>query len=537
MSKPTNAAIVDSKGRRWNPFETTGTTGYVTYSEADGEIHVPYGTDEVSIMIQAHELSHVRYTAKVWPNVASGLKRLRELAGTTNAIVGYAEDMRITALAGRLGIKTLPTFGNAADEKQITDWIKSFIAAGVPEDRVRKAINFILTEHTSIVETIGLDLETLNVKRNAEAYIVHCAGYIHKLLSTGKGDKGDGDKGESGDGDKGDKADKGDDKAKGDKADKSRKADKAEKLDSGDETEDGDDKGDAEGDDKADGDEGEATDGDGDGETGGKADGDTADGETKDGETDEGDSRGTSDARSKASKADKAEPEIDLNTVKLPDIRESMLKSVPAPVDTDRLIQEFQHTIDTAPWIPVPSIERMPLVRRAVQARTKGRKLSETGTTLGSAYDAVSPNERRPFIAKRRGGFGGLTVLIDCSGSMHIQTKELETLLVKYPQGVVVTYSSAIHPDRAVARIIASHGRIAATEDFRDVCAGGNGCDGPMLEWLARQSGEKVWICDGVITGKGDGIVSHAPESREAWLAAKKIVRWRSLAEYLRSLR
>ena len=461
MAKPTNAAIVDLKGRKWDPFATDTPSGYVTYTETEGEIHVPYGADPVSLMIQAHELAHVRYSAKVWPNLKIALSRLTSLASTTNAIVGYAEDMRIAALAGRLGIKTLPEFGDKLDQPSINAWVKSFVDGDVPEVRAQKAIRFILNDHTKVVESIGLDLTTLQQRANAERYIVHCARYIHELLSH-KSDS---------------------DGAKSDSSDKSK----------------------------------------------GKGESEGAAGDEQS-EQEKGDADGLSDAE-----ADDAGV-IDLSKLTLPDVRQAMLKSVPAPVDTEKLIQTFQHTLDTADWIPVTTIDRKPLVRRAAQATRKGRKLSETGVALGSAYDAVSPNERRPFVAKRKGGAGGLTVLIDCSGSMRIQDSQLEQLLLNHPQGVVVTYSSRASANTAVVRVIASHGRLAATKDFRDNLANGNGCDGPVLEWLAKQSGERVWVCDGIITGACDRPVSYDWNARDAWLKAHRIKQFDSLDNYLESL-
>jgi hypothetical protein len=533
MSKPTNAAIVDLNGRKWQPFDTQAASGYVTYTEGGGEIHIPYGTDPLSTTIQAHELAHVRYTAKLWPNSTSALKRLTALAKTKGSIVGYAEDMRITALAGRLGIKTLPVLGNPIDQPILEKWIESFVAAGIPMDRVVKVARFITAEHTSVLKTIGLRLDTLQDKANAEAYIVHCAGYIHKLLSKGEEpeDKGQSDKGEAGK----------------DKSEPTPSSDLPEdKPESKDKPEAGDDSEDSEG--KGAGDSEAGDDSEGEDESAGGDEGDSDDSE--DGpETGEGDSgddpqagkgEGKGDGDNDAS-TDGGGAVIDLDSIDLPDLRAAMVAGVPKQPDTQALIQEFQHTLNTANWIPVTAIDRMPLVRRAAQSRNRGRKLSETGVALGSAYDAVAPNERRPFVAKRRGGIGGLTVAIDCSGSMSIEPRQLERLLLTHPQGVVVTYSSKVgryspEGEKAIVRVIASHGRVAATSDFREGRAGGNGCDGPVLEWLAKQSGDRVWICDGGITGKGDKGVAYNYFAMAAWLKAHHITRFGSLDEYLESL-
>jgi hypothetical protein len=546
----TNAAIVDLKGRAWQPFEVSGASGYVTYTPSEGEIHVPYGKDPVSRTIQAHELSHVRYTSKLWPDAALALKHLTDLSGTSARIVGYAEDMRITALAGRLDVKTLPAFGDKLDAPIITRWVESFVAAGVPEPRVQQAIRFILTEHTTVLDSIGLSLDTLQQRVNAERYIAHCSQHIKALLERDKS-KDESKPSPS----------KSDDKSKSEpKSDKSDKSEPAPADDSdepqpsdgddGDDSEPGDDKSD----DKSDSDDKSADDsgddaapegdepGEGDDEGEGDSEGDTSEGDADGGEEDSDTSGGTvgEGAGQPEGGAESSELPLDVDSLELPDIREAMLQSVPAPGDTQALIQSFQHTVENADWIPVKTIERKPLVRRAVQSRNRGRRLSETGVVLGSCYDAVAPNERRPFAAKRKGGVGGLTVVIDCSGSMRISESQLEQLLAKHPQGVVVTYSSQItrygKGDAAVVRLIASHGRLAAQSDFRDPTAGGNGCDGPMLEWLSKQSGERVWVCDGMITGKRDHGIAHDPAALAAWCKAKRITRFGSLSAYLDSL-
>jgi len=532
MAKPTNAAIVDLNGRKWTPFESLTPSGHVTYTERAGDIHVPYGTDPISLTIQAHELSHVRYSAKVWPDLATMLPRLSRLAGTTYAIVGYAEDMRITALAGRLGIKTLPAFGNSHDKPIIDGWVESFVAAGIPKARVLKAAQFILTQHTAVLAKLGLSIDTLQVPTNAERYIVAVAQHIHKLLSRGEADS---DKSQKGEAKKSEGKSKSEPSPERDKSDESDKSDSPDKSDDS-EADDTDESG--EGDESSEGDSASAKgDSEGDSENDNSAEGDSG----ADSESDESESDATS-VSGDASGGD-GKPHIDLSDVPLPDIKAAMLDSVPAPVDTAKLVQTFQHTLDNTPWVPVAKINRVPLVRRAVQARRKGRKLSEVGVALGSAYDAVSPNERRPFVAKRKGGAGDLTVLIDCSGSMYIDERQMETLLLKHPQGVVVTYASHIAKhgrgavsDSAEVRVIASHGRLAATKDFRDIMAGGNGCDGPVLEWLAKQSGERVWICDGQITQQGDAIVPYSHDTLAAWLKAHRITQFYTLNAYLESL-
>jgi hypothetical protein len=216
---------------------------------------------------------------------------------------------------------------------------------------------------------MGLKLDKLQEPANAERYITYAAGYLHKLLSKGIDDSPP----KTEDGGKADPESKGE-KGKSSKSEKSEKA-PAEKSEAPEG--EGDD---AEGDSgkSEESDKGSKGDSEGD-EAGEGAEGDGAD--ASEGQA-EGDASGTPGGGAEGARS--SEKEVDLSEVALPDVREAMMASVPAPVDVEKLIQNFQHTLDTANWIPVPTIERVPLVRRAAIANRKGRKLSETGVALGS---------------------------------------------------------------------------------------------------------------------------------------------------------
>jgi len=103
---------------------------------------------------------------------------------------------------------------------------------------------------------------------------------------------------------------------------------------------------------------------------------------------------------------------------------------------------------------------------------------------------------RRP--ARRRGG----TVLVDVSGSMHLDSDDLEAILdASRGAALVAVYSG--REDEGELRVVARSGRRAAPEHLARY-GNGNIVDLPALRWLSRQPEPRVWVSDGGVTGVGD---------------------------------
>lgn len=108
------------------------------------------------------------------------------------------------------------------------------------------------------------------------------------------------------------------------------------------------------------------------------------------------------------------------------------------------------------------------------------------------AFDGMAWDRKVPSI--------GGNILIDMSGSMHLSGTDLVELLRTAPAATIAGYCSDCVKDGWLI-ILAANGRY--TSDPQAI-GSGNGVDGPALEWLARQRGPKVWICDGMVTGVKD---------------------------------
>ncbi len=100
---------------------------------------------------------------------------------------------------------------------------------------------------------------------------------------------------------------------------------------------------------------------------------------------------------------------------------------------------------------------------------------------------------------------GGGAVLIDTSGSMSLSNEEVIQLCATYPAGIIGAYCSDHGDTVGTLRIIARRGR-RVTDEMINPEGGGNGVDGPALDWLAKQPGPRFWISDAGVSGGPEGL-------------------------------
>ena len=122
------------------------------------------------------------------------------------------------------------------------------------------------------------------------------------------------------------------------------------------------------------------------------------------------------------------------------------------------------------------------------------------------------------FEELRKAPFRG-TILVDCSGSMSIDDKVLQSLV---KEGCGCTVAGYCGRGRiGTLHILSENGHtIKDIPKFED----GNIIDLPALLWLGTKKGEKIWVSDGVATGIGD--VEHYNIKRECFrLTAQKNIK------------
>lgn len=103
-------------------------------------------------------------------------------------------------------------------------------------------------------------------------------------------------------------------------------------------------------------------------------------------------------------------------------------------------------------------------------------------------------------VKKTSGG----SVLIDDSGSMGLDSEDLDEMIEAAPASIVAVYAGNDGSDGGEIRVVAKDGKRAKAEDLSIGNYGGNGIDGPALEWLGQQPYPRIWITDGGVTAVSD---------------------------------
>ncbi len=112
------------------------------------------------------------------------------------------------------------------------------------------------------------------------------------------------------------------------------------------------------------------------------------------------------------------------------------------------------------------------------------------------------PTDQRVFHRTKR--LPGGSILIDASSSMGLTVHDLDAMIEAAPAAIIAIYAGIDGCDGGEIRIVAQDGKRAEAESL-SLGFGGNGIDGPALEWLGEQSYPRVWISDGGVTSVSHG--------------------------------
>jgi hypothetical protein len=133
------------------------------------------------------------------------------------------------------------------------------------------------------------------------------------------------------------------------------------------------------------------------------------------------------------------------------------------------------------------------------------RTATNTGRNPRRINRALTDPQRRVFDRTRRNAGG--VVLIDQSGSMALDSEDVEAMMKASPGCTIIGYSHG--RGRPNIWVMARGGRRCETVPDGN---GGNGVDGPALRYAVEQArrGEPVvWVCDGLVTGHDDGVYDN----------------------------
>lgn len=155
-------------------------------------------------------------------------------------------------------------------------------------------------------------------------------------------------------------------------------------------------------------------------------------------------------------------------------------------------------------WWDELRVERCAMPRQAPGGLGRKRRPADRGRHPRRIHRMLVDPQRRVFDAVKRGNGG--VVLIDASGSMSFDEKDIMRIVEAAPGATVAMYASNGDKDKANLHVLADGGRVIDVLPERAV---GNGVDGPAIEWaIAQRQHPKapvVWVTDGGCHGPGQG--------------------------------
>lgn len=164
------------------------------------------------------------------------------------------------------------------------------------------------------------------------------------------------------------------------------------------------------------------------------------------------------------------------------------------------------------PWFPL-AVQKLPTPIAVTGAIGKKRVASNSGRHPRRLHRLMTDPHKRVFDRVIRGKGG--VVVIDCSGSMHLDEQEVRQLTEVSHGATVLAYTVTswtkdedgvpVHPN---AWILSERGRMANITDGLPFNGSANGVDLPALKWAVdnrhHPTAPIVWVCDGMVTGYGD---------------------------------
>jgi hypothetical protein len=148
-------------------------------------------------------------------------------------------------------------------------------------------------------------------------------------------------------------------------------------------------------------------------------------------------------------------------------------------------------------------VGNLPLTRKAHGGLGRKRVASNMGRNPRRIGNALADPEKRVFDRYKKGN-GGI-VLIDGSGSMSLNNKDILDITEASPGCTVAIYSSDRTNVKPNLLVLAQNGKMIDKLPERN---GGNGVDGEAIRWATKQrkrsSTPVVWITDGKVHGLGN---------------------------------
>lgn len=164
--------------------------------------------------------------------------------------------------------------------------------------------------------------------------------------------------------------------------------------------------------------------------------------------------------------------------------------------------------------------------------RTLRQRAAEEGTVFRYIERFVS--DQRVFKRKAKKRKGGGSVLIDTSGSMGLDDRDVEKIVEGAPEATLIaTYSGMDH--EGWLKVCVHKGKML--DGCFQTRGGSNVVDLPALEWLSMQAEPRVWLSDGCVTGINDDFSKQINRACDTVMRDNNIVRCEDIKSVVRVLK
>lgn len=195
--------------------------------------------------------------------------------------------------------------------------------------------------------------------------------------------------------------------------------------------------------------------------------------------------------------------DADINTPKWKDWLEKMASSNPWQKGT--VPSCFAGGANPGKLVNADSPDKLPMKR--LRKKHGGRRRSEQEGSVASKLHRLALDGKIFRGSVIRGGAKGRgTILVDLSGSMCWDEKDITECLEALPECTIYGYAGGGGIGRLV--LLADRGKAVhpqALSNWKRQAGGGNCVDAPALELLARMPKPRIWLSDGGVTNAGDG--------------------------------
>lgn len=178
-----------------------------------------------------------------------------------------------------------------------------------------------------------------------------------------------------------------------------------------------------------------------------------------------------------------------------------------APITKDQV--KRQKPADTGRRGVVPQwmnlrVSKLPLTRHAPGGMGRKRRANDIGRNPRRINRMLVDPQKRIFDATKKGNGG--VVVIDGSGSMHLDERDILRIVEAAPGATVAVYSTDSDNTKDNLWVLAEKGKMVDKLPKRH---GGNGVDAPALKWGINQrqhaNAPVVFVTDGMVHGVRDG--------------------------------